>query len=374
MRTKTRETSWWVAGAAACTLILVLMGCDGVDGESSSSCPGERSSIEGSEYCVGEGPITETGFDCPSEFPHRHEESDLAICSKDRDMPDHHRDELIEQHGSEDGGDSSEEEDDNGLPDDENPGSELDPVDTSSLCDDPSAYAGGTIKIAADDVERFTGATLMECSREPACCNEVNADFAVECPERDASGAAEPAVLLTAAPDTDFPTGEPRSQAAPHGSEPPQGAGRKFGCVGQQCYPTCSPGRLGEMESFTGTHRDHRPFISPSLPSQYEMQLEVEEFSRAGDGCPDFATECPTGCNAIEGRKYIEDEDCVVEHDVIGCTTESADNEVGCVKRDDTEHAHPYRIPESSTADGTDWVTCSQAERDQVTQQHSTCN
>lgn len=272
-------------------------------------------------------------------------------------MPEHHRDEIADQHDGKD-----------------DPGSEREPVDTASLCDRPSDYAGSKIKIAAEDVERTGGMTNRGCSREPACCNQVNLDFVVDCPDRDESGAAETAVVLTASSDADFPKGEPRSQAAPYGSGPLQGTGREIGCMGQQCYPTCSPGRLEEMESFTGTFRDDGPFDSPALPRQYQMQLEVEQVSRSGDGCPDFATECPDGCNAIEGRKYIEDENCVVEHDVIGCTAEPADQEIGCVKRDDTEHAHPYRIPESSTADGTDWVSCTQAERDQVTQQYSSCN
>jgi len=105
------------------------------------------------------------------------------------------------------------------------------------------------------------------------------------------------------------------------------------------------------------------------------MKLDVDAVDYAGDGCPDFASACPTGCNEIEGRKLFRDEGCMAaDSQVIGCTPKSGDGKVGCVKRDDTEHAHLYEIPESSTADGTGWVSCSDQESTRLMQNHPTCN
>ena len=61
--------------------------------------------MEGRSYCVASGPITETGFDCPAQYPHRHREGGVVICSEQQEIPSGDREEIARRHddGSRDG-------------------------------------------------------------------------------------------------------------------------------------------------------------------------------------------------------------------------------------------------------------------------------
>lgn len=313
-------------------------------------------SVDGEPYCVASGPIIETGFDCPSAMPHRHRQGDLVICSEQEGVPEEHRREIGNNYGD---GEYS--------PDDLSNG-DAQAVTKTELCGNPGNYEGTRISVSTNAVELMTASSQMSCSRQPACCNSQRSLFVVAC--GDGPNDLQNAVVLRAAAGTNFPEAVPRSEAVPMGPSGVETESPKtFGCAGQQCYQVCTPGRLSQLDAFEGTFRSNGPFTVAEHPGgpDFGMKLDVDGVDYAGDGCPDFASGCPSGCNEITGKKLYRDQGCMAaDSQVIGCTSASADGDVACVKRDNTQDAHLYRIPGSSTADGTDWVACSSQEESDV--------
>lgn len=332
--------------------IAVALFAAGCSSDPEATC--DTVTVDGTEYCVYQGAITETGYDCPPDKPHmfRDEGLDLAVCSAQDERPPFEAiDEAWEQQVGEgrnnnSGGPNSSNTGTNTQPNNSTNGPEEVPlVAASKLCSDPQAHDGARVRISADEVSESVGQTLVDCG---GCCNSAFTDFVLECDDSDA-------IVLTPVDTADWPSATGRAETASAVTTPSSNT-TQMGCLGQECYQICAPGRLSEVATFTGVFRIGE-FFSPAGDGDYPMALEVESFERSGDGCPDFASECPDDCTPIMGRQYDEGRTCVGESRVIGCSSaENATNNLGCVKRAPT--TFQYEIFSGSLPDGTDWLTC----------------
>jgi len=102
-------------------------------------CGGEVESINERDYCVYKrSEITETGFQCPQGYPHRHNLSSTVTCSRSpEEMPDEHKERIKRKYSTSP---------DTGLPDGGGVGSDADtgnpPIsDTDMSTDTPDALS-----------------------------------------------------------------------------------------------------------------------------------------------------------------------------------------------------------------------------------------
>lgn len=129
-------------------------------------------------------------------------------------------------------------------------------VSVEALCEDPDAYDGRVIVVGAP-VSHWSVGTAAGC--DPQCCNAIEGFMGFDCDESPFGPVLETAVALL--PDDDGAWPEAQGEVV----EPDETWAElmtlieqthtRFGCVGQECYPVCTPAQPEELATVTGIFR-----------------------------------------------------------------------------------------------------------------------